>query len=106
MTLIDTYDFLLFTSHPLDTANFNDTLRVQVEQLPRNDVAIAEVLGLEQNICDTSALVEIVIQNAGVDTLFSAFITTGLNGMIGDDGLLMLIKKQLGHGIILSVIHC
>lgn len=85
MTLIDTYDFLLFNSHPLDTANFNDTLRVQVEQLPRNDVAIAEVLGLEQNICDTSALVEIVIQNAGVDTLFSAFITTGLNGMIGDD---------------------
>lgn len=85
MTLIDTYDFLLFTSHPLDTANFNDTLRVQVEQLPRNDVAIANVLGLEQNVCDTSALVEIVIQNAGVDTLFSAFISTGLNGMIGDD---------------------
>ncbi|WP_421949016.1 T9SS type A sorting domain-containing protein [Phaeodactylibacter xiamenensis] len=85
MTPIDSYDFLLFTSHPLDTANFNDTLRVQVEQLPRNDVAIAEVLGLEQNICDTSALVEIVIQNAGVDTLFSAFISTGLNGMIGDD---------------------
>ncbi|MEQ8704273.1 MAG: T9SS type A sorting domain-containing protein [Phaeodactylibacter sp.] len=85
MEALGTYNINLFTSHPLDTANFNDTLRVQVEQLPRNDVAIANIFGLEQNICDTTALVELVIQNAGVDTLFSAFITTGLNGMIGDD---------------------
>jgi hypothetical protein len=85
MDALGTYDISLFTSHPLDTANFNDTLRVQVEQLPRNDVAIADLLGLDQNVCDSLVLVELVIQNAGVDTLFSAFISTGLNGMIGDD---------------------
>ncbi|MBV6652829.1 MAG: T9SS type A sorting domain-containing protein [Mameliella sp.] len=85
MQALGNYDLTLFTSHPLDTAQFNDTLRVQIEQLPRNDVAILAVNGLDENICDTIVQIELIIQNAGVDTLFSAFISTGLNGMIGDD---------------------
>ena len=85
MSAIGAYDFNLFTSHPLDTANFNDTLRLQVAQLPRNDVAIGAILGLDQNVCDTVTLVELVIENAGVDTLFSALLSTNLNGIAGED---------------------
>lgn len=85
MEAIGTYDFVLAVSHPLDTAFFNDTLRVQVRQLPRNDVAIAEIAGLGQNICDTFTVVELVVQNMGVDTLFSATVSTSLNGNAGED---------------------
>ncbi len=85
MEAVGTYDFVLAVAHPLDTAFFNDTLRTQVRQLTRDDVALAEIAGLGQNICDTATTVELIIQNAGVDTLFSATVSTSLNGNAGAD---------------------
>lgn len=73
------HHFLLFTALEEDEAFFNDTLRTTVFQLPRNDVAVTAIKGLEGAICDSFLLVGITLANAGADSLFSAAISHQLN---------------------------
>ncbi|MCB0570063.1 MAG: T9SS type A sorting domain-containing protein [Phaeodactylibacter sp.] len=79
LSVIGPYDFVVYTSLLSDTAYFNDTLRTRVLQLPRNDVALQGFEGLETAICDSIAIVSIIIRNTGVDTLTSALLTYQLN---------------------------
>lgn len=80
MEAIGTYGFLIFTTLDADTVFFNDTLRTFVTQLTRNDAAIGGFNGISIPVCDTVAAVDILILNAGVDTLTSANIYFELNG--------------------------
>jgi hypothetical protein len=79
LSVIGPYDFLIYTTLATDTANFNDTLRARVLQLPRNDAALAGFDGLLPTICDSVAMVDIRFRNQGVDTLFSLNILYQLN---------------------------
>ena len=74
------YEFKLFGDLDIDENNFNDTLRVIVEKLPRNDVAAIRIDGLDLQICDSTAVIDLVFENTGTDNLLSAVINYTLNG--------------------------
>lgn len=80
MSVIGAYPFVIYTSYGLDTTFINDTLRVVVKQLPRNDAAILGFANIGSPICDTLLSTTITLQNQGVDTLFSAIINYQTNG--------------------------
>jgi len=80
MSEVRNYEFKLFTDLEMDENEFNDTLRVNVEKIPRYDVAAAGINGLELQICDSSRVVELVVENGGTEDLLSADITYTLNG--------------------------
>lgn len=79
LSAIGSYEFMIYTTLPTDTAFFNDTLRARVLQLPRNDAALAGFDGLLSTVCDSFATVDIRFRNAGVDTLYSLNIIYQLN---------------------------
>lgn len=81
LSTIGSYNFRIFTTYANDTTFVNDTLRAVVKQLTRNDAAIIGFLGLDQPICDSSVQAAIIIQNTGVDTLFSATISYWVNNV-------------------------
>lgn len=80
MSVIGGYDFLLYTSLPIDTAMYNDTLRTRVFQLTRNDAAIVGFEGITPTVCDSSIEVVFLIKNTGVDELNSVQVNWQLNG--------------------------
>ena len=77
---IQVYEFKLFADLSVDENEFNDTLRINVEKLPRFDVAAIGVNGLELQICDSSRVVELVIENGGTEILNNATIVYSVNG--------------------------
>jgi hypothetical protein len=79
LSVIGNYNFVAYTSLASDTTFFNDTLRRVISKLPRNDVAIQDIDGISSFTCDSTALLDIVFRNNGIDTLFSAVITYQLN---------------------------
>ena len=79
LSTIGDYQFLIYTTLTVDTANFNDTLRTIVRQLPRNDAAISAVTELPSPYCFDELSTALVLKNAGVDTLFSASVFYSLN---------------------------
>ena len=83
MSEVRNYEFKLFTDLEIDENGFNDTLRINVEKIPRFDVAAEGVNGLELQICDSSREVELVFANAGTEDLLSAVITYSINGGTG-----------------------
>lgn len=80
MSEIKNYEFKLFSDLDIDQNEFNDTLRVNVEKIPRYDVAASRIDGLELQICDSSRVVELVFENAGTLNLLSAVVTYTING--------------------------
>lgn len=82
MSEVRNYEFKLFTDLEVDENGFNDTLRVNVEKIPRFDVAAERIDGLELQVCDSTRTVELVFENAGTQDLVSAVITYALNGVV------------------------
>ena len=80
MSAVKTYEFKLFTDLDTDENGFNDTLRINVEKIPRFDVAASGVDGLELQVCDSTRTVGLVFENAGTQDLVSAVITYSING--------------------------
>lgn len=76
---IGPHDFILFTSLEGDSARFNDTLRATIYKLPRRDVAVTGITGLENPVCDTFYQALVRLANAGADTLFSAAVSYQFN---------------------------
>ena len=81
MSTTGTYTMKIFTNFPEDQNVFNDTLRQVRENLPHLDIAISNIKGLDQVICDSTATASFVLSNYGVDTLTSATIEYILNDM-------------------------
>ncbi len=80
MSEIRNYEFKLFSDLDVDQNEFNDTLRVNIEKIPRYDVVASRVDGLELQICDSSRVVELIIENGGTQNLLSAVVTYSVNG--------------------------
>ncbi|MBI5914191.1 MAG: T9SS type A sorting domain-containing protein [Bacteroidetes bacterium] len=80
MSAIGPYPFTIYTTYSYDTTFINDTFRIVVKQLTRNDAAIIGFTGLDFPICDTTLQAGIILQNKGVDTLYSATINYQING--------------------------
>ena len=80
MSEIRNYEFKLFSDLEIDQNEFNDTLSINVEKIPRYDVAATRIDGLELQICDASQEVELVFENTGTQNLLSAVITYTING--------------------------
>jgi hypothetical protein len=76
---IGDYPFVFYTTLATDTAYFNDTLRLVVSQLERNDAGVSEFQNIAFPICDTIAEIGITFINYGVDTLTSANIVYQIN---------------------------
>lgn len=77
---IGEYHFLIYTALGVDSFYFNDTLRRTVRQLPRYDASVSGFTGLEGPICQDLFETDILLHNAGVDTLFSALLRYSING--------------------------
>jgi hypothetical protein len=82
MSIIGDYDFTIFTSLEGDQAIFNDTLRVVRSHLPRFDVAVINIEGLDQLNCGDELLAGVLITNLGTETLTSLTIEMVLNGNV------------------------
>lgn len=80
MSEIRNYEFKLFTDLEIDQNEFNDTLSIKVEKIPRYDVAASRIDGLELQICDSSRVVDLIIENEGTQDLLSAVVTYTING--------------------------
>lgn len=85
MDEIKPYDLKLFSILENDQALFNDTLRVNVEKLPRFDAGIVEILGAEGVACSDTANLTLRLFNYGVDTLTSVNIFLELNGEVVEE---------------------
>ncbi|MDX1477396.1 MAG: hypothetical protein R3301_06790 [Saprospiraceae bacterium] len=74
------YPLMVFTSMAADSFQINDTCRFTVTKQTRFDAQALGVKGLTNTVCDTFAELELVIQNAGVETLTSATVAWSVNG--------------------------
>ena len=52
-----------------DSARFNDTLRATICKLPRRDVAVTGITGMENPVCDAAALALVRLANASADAV-------------------------------------
>lgn len=84
MSEIGPYSFRLFSDLWNDQNIGNDTIEVIRMKLPFRDARLPAVLGLESVTCDTSVSVNLVLQNNGQDTLFSARVIGTLDGNMPD----------------------
>ena len=81
MEAIGDYDFTLYTTLATDTLYFNDTLRVVVSQLTRNDAGISDIEGIDTPICDDAMFsADLVLRNYGQENLTSVDIHYSING--------------------------
>ncbi|MCI5083138.1 MAG: T9SS type A sorting domain-containing protein [Saprospiraceae bacterium] len=80
MSVIQEYEFKIFTGLDTDQAPFNDTLRIAISKLTRNDIGVLDVLGLDEAPCDDSISSEVLVFNFGADTLFNFNLNIQLNG--------------------------
>lgn len=82
MSAIGNYDFLIFTNLLGDQAIFNDTLRLVRSQLPRFDIGVIDLQGLDEINCGETASVTAVIANFGTQTITTFTLTVNLNGTL------------------------
>lgn len=80
MSAVGSYEFKIFTGLAADQAPLNDTLRVVVSKLPRYDVGIINISGLEGSNCETELTAALQLTNFGTETLTNTTITVNLNG--------------------------
>ncbi|MBR9920612.1 MAG: T9SS type A sorting domain-containing protein [Bacteroidetes bacterium] len=80
LSVIGDYEFKIFTSLTDDANALNDTLRQIVRHLPRFDVGITEIFGIDNQICGDTAIIELEIQNFGTEVLNSALVEVEING--------------------------
>ncbi|GJM35034.1 MAG: hypothetical protein DHS20C18_40350 [Saprospiraceae bacterium] len=79
MAAIGDYNFKIFATFPQDQNSFNDTLRRVRRNLPRYDVGISNIKGLEGIICAESITVNLIVTNYGQEDITSLKIDYQLN---------------------------
>ncbi|HMQ49395.1 MAG TPA: T9SS type A sorting domain-containing protein [Saprospiraceae bacterium] len=80
LSVIGDYDFKIFTSMDNDEAVFNDTLRAIVFQLPRFDIGVGSVAGLDLPFCGESGLVTVSVTNYGTQAIETFHLEILING--------------------------
>lgn len=82
MSEVGDYEIKIFTQLEADLAYLNDTVRVIARKLPRFDVGVTAVNGLEEIVCNSSEVaVEFELTNFATEAVTSAYITVIVNGV-------------------------
>lgn len=76
------YNFTFFTSLDGDENPFNDTLRVNRTNFPRNDAGIENIFGLPNILCADNVDIQFLLKNFAIDTLKNVDITIELDGNV------------------------
>lgn len=82
MSEVGNYAFKVFTNTVGDSAVFNDTLRTVVTKLPRYDVGISDIEGLDEADCLDSVKIGLELTNFGTEPLDSVTVEVALNGLV------------------------
>ena len=79
LSVVGEYEFRVFTDLADDQAPFNDTLFARVSKLPRKDVGVIAINGLNGTICNDTIDVEITFSNFGTEAVTEVTINVELN---------------------------
>jgi hypothetical protein len=79
------YNLSGFVSAENDVSNFNDTVRVVIQNIPRFDIGITNVANAGPSLsCTDSTLVAATVTNFGANLITAATITYTVNGVAAD----------------------